>query len=234
MKNRMISSRILRVAITIFSILLIGSCDSDNIEKVKPGKNVENSSEINIPNNILSKLQKYKYINIDFNANIENSNDIVSFSSLNIYNSPPAGIVKSYPLVWNGTSFSSKFDYTWNLFSGEKVHNTGTISGTVSATGLNINSLTAHESSDYLTENMTYFYDITVKDVPYQSDYEYNEYSPRFSIHGTSVSQNISSFSMQWDYIDYEGVTQSRRSTKVDYDDPNDEPYLHITFSERN
>jgi len=224
----------LRVAITIFSILLIGSCDSDNIEKVKPGKNVENSSEINIPNNILSKLQKYKYINIDFNANIENSNDIVSFSSLNIYNSPPAGIVKSYPLVWNGTSFSSKFDYTWNLFSGEKVHNTGTISGIVSETGLKINSLTAHETSDYTTENMKYFYDIIVKDIPYQIDYAYNEYSPRFSIQGSSVSQNISSFSMQWDYIDYEGVTQSRRSTKVDYDDPNDEPYLHITFSERN
>jgi len=81
---------------------------------------------------------------------------------------------------------------------------------------------------------MTYYYDISVKDVTYQFDYEYNEYSPRFCVKGTSVSQNISSFSIQWDYIDYEGATQSRRSTSANYSDPNDEPFLHITFSESN
>jgi hypothetical protein len=244
MENKMISERTIVIAIAAISVMLIGSCDSINVEKVQLGKNPEIGKKITEPsknvgsttsyvdfaNGILSRLQKCKYISIDFNAEIVSNNEFASFSAFNIDNSPPLDNSVSCPLVWSGTSFSANFDYTWKYSSGETVHNTGTISGIVSETGLNLNSLTAHETSDYPTEEITYYYDISVKNVPFQSDYECKEYSPRFSAEGASVGLYISLLNIRWDYIDFEGVTQSFNSISVNYHDQNNKPYLHITF----
>jgi hypothetical protein len=191
-------------------------------------------AEANIANGILSRLQKYKYISIDFNADFKGNNEIVSFSMLSIDNSPPWGSTQKCPLVWSGASFTTNFDYSWELFSGEQVHSTGTISGTMSANGMIMRSFTAHETSFYPESKDTYNYDVSVKDVPYQPDYEYDEYSPRFGADGATVSQYINSCTMRWDFIDSDGVAQALYSTSINYNDPDDEPYLHITFSGSN
>lgn len=253
MENKMISERIVVIAIAVFSVMLIGSCDSMNVEKANPTKNPEvdkaalkhsnnltdkkvNGSVVytDMANGILGRLQKCKFITINFNADIISSNDIVSFPSLRIENSPPQEMNTSCPLVWSGTSFSATFDYSWNLTSGEKIHSIGTISGTMSKTGLNMNSLTAHETIDYPTEEMTYYYDITAKNVPYQFDYEFNEFSPRFGAEGATISQYISSFNIRWDYIDFDGVTQSFSSSSANYKSPDNVPYFYVTFLESN
>ena len=250
MKNKIISSRMLRVALTIFSILLIGSCDSFNGEKVNPALNPgagnetiktinntivnkvgKSTANTDLTNGILKKLHNCKYLTIYLNGDIVSNNDFVSFSSLNIDNTPPAGVTASCPLVWIGTSFSAAFDYTWDLLPDETVHSIGTITGTMSSTGLNLNYLTAHLTSDYLTEDMTYYYDLSVRNVPYQFDYKYDEYSPMFSAHGSCVSKYITSFSIRWEYLDVEGATQTYSSILINYKDPNNEPILQITFT---
>jgi hypothetical protein len=189
------------------------------------------TADADIANGILSRLQKYQWISIDFNADFESNNEIVSFSVLMVDNQPPFGSTQRCPLVWNGANFSTTFDYSWELFSGEKVHTTGTITGSMSANGMIMRTLTAHETSFYPESNDNYLYDISVKDVPYQPDYEYDEYSPRFAVEGSKVSQYINSYAQSWDFVDSDGNPQKLYSTSVNYNDPEDEPYLHITFS---
>ena len=187
-----------------------------------------------IAKGILSRLQKFKYMSIDFNADINSNNSIVSFSALSIDNSPPYGSTVKCPIVWSGASFSVSFNYTWQLVSGETVNSTGTIAGTMSANGLIMNTLTAHETSFYPGDGSAYNYDITVNDVPYMPDYEYDEYSPRFGSEGPGVSKYIAAFNMRWDFTDSDGVAQSLRVVSVNYNDPEDVPYLHVTFSGSN
>jgi len=191
-------------------------------------------AEANIADGILKRLQKFKYISVDFNADFVSNNDIISFSSLSVDNSPPWGSKQSCPLVWSGTSFSATFDYSYELFSGEKVHSTGTISGNMSANGRIIKSFTAHEISQYPELGDVFKYDVSARDVPYQPDYEYDEYNPRFSVEGPTVSQYINSYSQSWDFTDSDGKPQSLYSTSINYNDPEDVPYLHITFSGSN
>jgi hypothetical protein len=189
---------------------------------------------LNLDQGILSKIQKYQYVSIDFSADIKSNSTTVSFSSLSVDNTPPYGSTEDCPLSWSGVSFSTTFDYSWKLFSGEKVHSYGTISGTMSTDGTIIEKFTAHETSVHPETNDVYKYDITVINVPYQSDYEYNEYSPRFGAESAIVSQYIYAYTQSWDFTDSDGNQQMLYSTTVNYNDPEDEPYLHITFSGSN
>jgi len=189
------------------------------------------TAKATVVNGILSRLQKYQYLSIDFNASIKSNVSYISFSALSIDNSPPWGTSQKCPLTWNGANFSTTYDYSWTSVLGEKIHNTGAYSGTMSANGLIMNSLTAHETSTHPDSKDVYNYDISVTNVPYQSNYEYDAYSPRFAVEGTSVSSHISSYSQKWDFVDGQGKAGSLNSTSVDYNDPEDVPYLHITFS---
>ena len=180
---------------------------------------------------LLDRLHKHRYVSIDFNADINSNNDILSFSSLSVDNVPPWGSSQDWPLEWDGTSFSTSFDYDYELFSGERVHSYGTISGKLSADAETIEDLTANVTSLYPDEGDVYKYFISVIGVPYNATYQYDEYSPRFSAEGPSVSNHIYSYSQSWEFIDGNGQTQTLYATTVNYNDPDDVPYLHITFS---
>jgi hypothetical protein len=125
----------------------------------------------NLNSGMLSRLQKYQYVSIDFSADIKSNSSSVSFSSLSVDNSPPYGSTQKCPLEWNGVKFSTDFDYSWQLISGEQVHSYGTITGTMSDDGKILESMTAHATSYYPETYDAFLYDITVINVPYQSDY---------------------------------------------------------------
>ena len=156
---------------------------------------------------------------------------VLSFSSCSVDNSPPLGVSNNWPIEWNGTSFSVSFDYDWELFSGERVHSYGSITGKLSDDGETIESLTAQETSDYPDLNDVYRDFMTVINVPYNSDYQYDEYSPRFSVEGPQVSNHMYSYSQSWDFLDSDGNPQQLYATTVNYNDPDDEAYIYITFS---
>lgn len=180
---------------------------------------------------LLERLQKYQYVSVDFGADIESNNEILSFSSCSVDNSPPLGVSNNWPIEWDGTSFSVSFDYDWELFSGERVHSYGSISGKLSDDGETIESLTAQETSDYPDLNDVYKDFMTVINVPYNPDYQYDEYSPRFSVEGPLVSNHMYSYSQSWDFLDGDGNPQQLYATTVNYNDPDDEAYIYITFS---
>ena len=180
---------------------------------------------------LLNRLRKFKTVSIDFNADIESNNDILSFSSLSVDNVAPLGEAQSGALEWDGTKFSSSFDYDYELFSGERVHYYGTISGTLSEDGKTLETFTANATSHYPDDGEVFLYFISVIDVPYDEEYIYDEYTPRFGVEGPSVSNHIYSYSQSWEFIDGNGQTQTLYATTVNYNDPDDVPYLHITFS---
>ena len=179
----------------------------------------------------MDRLHKFQYISIDFNADIECNNEIISFSSLSVDNIQPFGSTQNWPLIWDGVSFTVSFDYDYELYSGERVHSYGTISGTLTEDGEMIETLTASSNSNYPEEGDMYKYFISVIDVPYNMEYAYDAYSPRFGSEGPDVINNIYSYSQSWDFTDSDGKAQSLYATTINYNDPDDIPYLHITFS---
>jgi len=179
----------------------------------------------------LSKLQKYHYVSIDFNADIESNHEIISFSGLSVDHTPPFGSNQNWNLEWNGTAFSVNYDYNYESSSVGRVHTYGTIGGTLSDDGLTIESLTADQTTQYLDEGDVFKNFITVIDVPYDSDYLYNEITPRFGAEGEGVSNHIYSYNQSWSFTDSDGNPQNLQSTSINYKDPDDEPYLHVTFS---
>jgi len=186
---------------------------------------------VDIEGNLLKKLQKFQYVSVDFNADIKSNNSVISFSSLSVDNSPPWGSVQKFPLEWNGPEFSTDFDYQWELFSGEKVQTYGQIWGTMSDDGTIVETLTADVTSFYPGEGDVFKYFISLIDVPYFPDYEYDEYTPRFQLTGPSVSSSIYSYSQSWDFTDSSGNKVSIYSTSVNYNNPDDDPYIYVTFS---
>lgn len=179
---------------------------------------------------LLDRLHKYQYVSVDFGADIESNNEIVSFSSLSVDNVNP-GTNQNWPLEWNGKSFSVSYDYDYTLFSGERVHSYGTISGTLSDDGKTMETFTGNQTSLYPDQGDVFKYFISVIDVPYNAEYTYDAYSPRFSAEGPGVSNHIYSYSQSWDFVDSNGDPKSLYATTVNYNNPDDEPYLYITFS---
>jgi len=173
--------------------------------------------------NGLNKLQKCKYVSIIFNADIRSTSLLTTFSSLNINNAPT--LVMKCPLVWNGTTFNVTYDYDFSdQFDIMKGRRTGTISGTMSADWLTINTFTAHETRKYENNISTEINHISVSNIPYLFD---QGTSPRFGVEDSTVQQKISEFSMSTIYQD---ETQSMYSTEVYYNSPYDEPFLYIDF----
>ncbi|MBN1924482.1 MAG: PKD domain-containing protein [Prolixibacteraceae bacterium] len=186
-------------------------------------------AEANIAPGILSRLKRFQYVSIDFNGDLICNNDMVSLS-LSIDNSPP-GVAANYPIDWSGVSFSVNYTYNWELFSGEKVKTEGNIQCTMSANGLKVVSLSAHEVNTYPETGDIFTYDISARDVPYDPSYMYDEYTPRFRNEGPTVSSNIVSYSSRWDFTDSDGNPQSLMCQSADYNNPDDAAYIYITFS---
>jgi len=184
-----------------------------------------------IETSLLDRLQKFQYVSIDFNADIESNNEIVSFSSLSVDNTPPFGVNQDYSLEWTDKSFTVNFDYDYELFDGTRCHRYGTISGTLSEDAKTIETFNAEETADYPDDQEVYKNFITVIDVPYNADYTYDDYTPRFGAEGPGVSNHIYSYSQSWDFFDSDGNAQKMYSTTINYNHPDDIPYLHITFS---
>ncbi len=183
------------------------------------------------PGNLLKRLQRYQYISVDFNADIKSNNQVISFSSLSVDNSPPLGSDQKFPLEWEGTAFSTDFDYQWELFSGEKVQTYGQIWGTMSEDGTEMVTLTADVTSYYPESGDVFKYFISTVEVPYYPEYEYDEYTPRFQVTGPEVSSHIYSYAQSWDFFDDDGKKQSIYATTVSYNNPDDVPYLYVTFN---
>jgi hypothetical protein len=179
---------------------------------------------------LLDRLKESKYISVDFNADIK-TNSALSFTVLLIDNIPYEGL-EDNPIQWNDNTFSVNFDYSYELFSGDKVRAYGNITGKLTQDSQTIESLTADQTTLYLDTDEVFKDFITIIDVPYQADYEYDSYSPRFSVEGESVKNHVYSFSQSWEYTNDEGQRQLIYSTNLFYDNPDDVPYLHVTFSE--
>ena len=183
------------------------------------------------PASLLDRVKQHPNVAIDFNADIESNSEFLSFSSLSADNSPPLGSSQNHALEWNGTSFSVTFDYSYDLFSGEPVRYYGTISGTMSDDGEKVETFTANYTEIHQESGDVYKGFLSVIDVPYPSDYTYDEYTPRYSVEGPSVSNHIYSYSQSWEFVDSDGNQQMMYNTSVNYNDPDDVPYLYITFS---
>jgi len=189
------------------------------------------AAEANIANGILSRLKRYQYVSIDFGGDFIGNNESVTLSSLSIDNSPPWGSSLSYPIEWSGASFRVSFQYNGELFSGEKYVTNGSIQCTLSANGLKIVSLSANQLTSYPESKDVFTKNISLRDLTYDPSYTYDEYNPRFSNEGPSVSSNIVSFVTQWEFIDSDGNPFTLVSQSCDYSNPEDEPYLYVTFS---
>jgi len=181
--------------------------------------------------NLLKKLQSFQYITIHFGAEIKSNHQAISFSSLSVDNAPPWGSSQKFPLEWDGVTFSTDFDYDWELISGEKVQTYGQVWGTMSDDGNEILTLTGNVTSYYPQSGDVFKYFISVIDVPYYPEYEYDDYNPRFQVTGPEVSSHIYSYAQSWDYFDDSGNKISIYATTVNYNNPNDEPYLYVTFN---
>jgi hypothetical protein len=189
-------------------------------------------AEANIASGILGELHKCQWVSIDFNASIKSNNDIVSFSMLMIDNSPPWGSEINHAIQWNGTSFHVSFDYTYTTLIDEITYNQkGTISGEVSANGNVIKNITAtyHSVGD---NSDVWKNEISAIDIPYDVTYEYNEFSPRFSVEGPQTKNHILSYDIRHEFFNsVTGEPGVLYIVDTDYNDPDDVPYIHITFS---
>lgn len=206
------------VRILFFSLIIVGfsSC-------ILPG--------LNEPT-LLERIQDYPFVSVDFGADIESNNEILSFSSLSACSGHPVAYSDDYPLEWDGLSFSANYSYDYELFSGERCRTYGSIVGTISEDGQTIESFTADETTLYLDAGDVFKDFITVIDLPYDPDYLYDEYTPRFTAEGPQVSNNIYSYSQSWTFLDDDGVEQTIYATTVNYNNPDVEAFVNITFSE--
>ena len=188
------------------------------------------TAEAKIASGILGELQKCQWVSIDFNASIKSNNEIVSFSVLMLDNEPPLGSKEKHAIKWSGTSFSVSYEYSYRTLLDDNLVNTkGTISGEVSANGLEVKSINGTQTSIENNEDK-WLNTISAKNIPYNVSYEYNEYSPRFTVKGSNTKNSISSYDIRWDYIDSDGKPGAIYVTGTDYNDPNDEPYINVTF----
>jgi len=190
------------------------------------------TAEANIANGILSRLQKYKYVAVDFNADMICNVDFCLIGGLTIDNVPAWGMTKEDPVEWDGTSFSTNYDYTWETLDGEEIHSRGTISGEMSANGLVMKSLTANKKSEHKNSGDVFNERITLTTLPYMADYQYDEYSPRFGAEGLDASKHVTSFHIKWDLVNSEGDKFTQESSSANYTDDDWETYLWVTFSE--
>lgn len=194
------------------------------------------NSSCNLPDigesSLLERVKSYPFVSVDFGADIESNNEILSFSSMSAYSGHPVGYSEDYPLEWDALSFSTNFSYDYELLSGERCRTYGSIIGTISEDGKMIERFTAEETTLYLDEGDVFKNFITVIDLPYDPDYLYDEYTPRYSAEGPGVSNNIYSYSQSWTSLDDDGVEQTLYATSVNYNNPNIEPFVNITFSE--
>lgn len=180
---------------------------------------------------LIDRLHKAKYVSVDFNADIQSNNDIVSFSLFTVDNYP-LDDVEINNFDWNGNSFNASYDYTFKTFDGERIRTYGSIIGTLSDDGETLESLIANQTSLHLDTDDVFKYFLTVIDVPYNPDYDGGSFYTRFSVEGEQVKNNIYSYDQSWEFINSEGETHTVYSTNVYYNNPDDVPYLHITFSE--
>jgi len=184
-------------------------------------------AEANIANGILSRLQKYQWVEIMFSAEEQNTNnEFIDFSVLWLDNSPPWGVKSGYPIKWNGASFSVSYDYNYTDFDGNNSFNKGSFTATLSANGLIIKSFEAHETSSNNLFGGTDYDDIAVTDIPYNPDYEYDDYNPRFEIRGSKIASHVSSYSQRLVDSETEII-----STNVVYSEDDETNYIIITFS---
>lgn len=184
-------------------------------------------AEANIANGILSRLQKYQWVEIMFATEEQNTNsEYIDFSVLWVDNSPPWGVKTGYPIKWNGASFSVSYDYQYEDFQGESSFQNGTFNCTMSANGLMVKTFEAHEISSNNVFKTTDYADIIVTDIPYNPDYEYDDYNPRFEIRGSKISSHVASYSQKM--VDAES---SIVSTTLEYSEDEEGNYIIITFS---
>ena len=190
------------------------------------------TAEANIAEGILSRLQKYKYVDVLFSADMICNTDFCLIGGLGIDNIPAWGMTKEDPIEWDGTSFSTTYNYTWETIDGEEIHSTGTINGTMSANGLVMKTLNAHKHSVHKNSGDVFDETIILTTVPYMPDYQYDEYSPRFGGTGRTISKYIVSFNIKWDLVNSEGETFTQESNSANFTDDEMETYLSVTFSE--
>ncbi len=189
------------------------------------------TAEATIQDGSLGELQKCRYVHLIFNADMDcGSQTAVCFSGIDIANEPVDNPSVNIELKWVGTKFSSDYSYWFIAADGDKVSYEGTIAGEVSANGLKVISFNGNETSKSNGGKDIKTRAIKVTDVPYDPTYQYNEYSPRFSVEGTQVQTHIVSASSSASFVSSDGSPWSISLIGINYNDPEDEPYLWVTF----
>ena len=187
-------------------------------------------ADAKILSGLIAELQKCKWIEIDFRADVKCNNDIVCFSGLSVDNEPPYQSTTTFPVQWSGTSFNVNFSYVYNTFGNDTSYHNGYLRGEVSADGLNIKSLSAKDvrtvpkGDDIQTE------EISVINIPYDPNYEYGGMTPRFSIEGAQTAGHVNSYTISWWFLDSEGKETTISSQSTNWNNPEDVPYVYITF----
>jgi hypothetical protein len=163
------------------------------------------TAEANIAKGILGKLQKCKYLLIEFNAIMYDNRGYESSGFAT--NNDPNGEV-GYPLKWNGSSFSCTIDYVYNTTDGQKDTYHRTFTGTMSANGEVIQSLTVQQTqtTTYGLQVWKNNQNLSVSAVPYWDDYYKNENTYRFGAEGSSISKYITSYQSSYETIDWYGT----------------------------
>jgi hypothetical protein len=187
----------------------------------------------NIGSGILSKLQKCKYVSV-YLTGVMTVNLGFSIYEIPMISSSPVASepTNTYPLKWSGTSFTTTYN---NEGGGTQDVGTrsGTISGSLSADGLIVETLTANQTI------LRFFVDpkgtttteesISLKNVPFDGTYNINEQF--YKVVGFSIGQSLTSVSYQWE-TNWDDGTHSDPEylTNVDYENAN----LQVVFSGSN
>jgi hypothetical protein len=190
----------------------------------------EATAKANIGISLLNDLQKCKYISIYLNAIFTVNlgftiNEIQMISSTPVTSEP----TKIYPLKWSGNSFTTTYN---NEGGGTQDVGTrsGTISGTLSADGLTIETLTANQTILRFFVNpkgtTTTEENISLKNVPFDGTYNINEQF--YKVVGSSVGLSVNSVTYQWESNWDDGTHMDPEYiTTADYENAN----LGVVFS---
>jgi hypothetical protein len=140
----------------------------------------------NIGAGILHNLQNMNYVIITLRVDITTNQQNQSWVNIDNAPLPPyTDKPKACQLIWDGSSFSATYDYKGDT---EK---SGTISGTMSADGLTVETITCSQKQVYTT--VITYQDISANNIPYYSADDH------YDIEGISVGQHITSVSYWMD-----------------------------------
>jgi len=200
---------------------------TDNSNGKEMGKATASAS---IQDGILGYLQQCRWIDLTFSADIKCNDTGVCFSGVDIDNEPPYQSTIKCPLKWTGTHFSTDYAYSYDASDGDHVDYSGTIQGDVSANGLVVTNFSGTYDSKSNGGKDTMKKTLSGTNVPFDPTYDYSDITPRFIVNGAQVKSHISGASSTYHRVPPDMDAYTIVMTDINYDNPDDVPYLWVTF----